>query len=217
MGDSSSYLHKILFAVAVIFSFVSCSQSMPELNFTASSVIFDYDNETDFPSARMAVFVDLSSDARRAESMKVESINTGYCWEADSLLKFENNDRKISGYTNFVMPNNELFPQGQYMVTYIDANDESCESTLYVSFQKEIAEMIAFDAASFLRSVGGIEYWAAYDSNEILLCFEQKGVDFTDSDSVWSAYRDATFAREVFMANGGRTMCIMPRIYKDIK
>ena len=97
----------ILIFAAVMALFISCSQNTPELTTTDYSVIFDYENAETVPEARLSIFAASASDVRRYERIRINSLETGLCWEVDNLTRLENEDLQWAGYTNLVAPENE--------------------------------------------------------------------------------------------------------------
>ena len=215
MSDSSCRLRKILFCLLLAVMFFSCAQTSPSVNYSNASVVFDYVNENDTPSSRMSVFIDLASDAHRSEYVRIESLSTGYAWEVYSPLKLESGEKKYTGYTNFVMPSGELFPQGQYRVIYTDANNESVESVMNVVYTKDFADLKASEAIGLIKTLGGTQYWALYDQSDILLYLIEKQGDSSDFENLWNKGSNVFSIREIWMSQASRTICIMPKKYKS--
>lgn len=189
---------------------MSCSQNTPELSATDYSVIFDYENEESLPSARLCIFASSASDVRRYEKIKIKSLETGYCWEADNLVRLESDDVQWAGYTNLAAPENEELPTGQYEITYQNADEKECTVTLDVRYDVELYEVLLSGLADYMAEKKGIEKIAVYDKEHILIYFGDRTEEFKTTRDIWNRYREAEYYQVIWYLRNGTIICIEP-------
>lgn len=209
---------KKLFLLFPFFLFLfSCSQNLPELNTVAGTVIYDFESEESTPDLRLGVFVDVSSDAHRAEFLKIVCFQNDFEWECNKPEKVSNGKKQYVGYANFVMPGKDSFPQGKYTVYYTDANgnEESC--IMNISYSTEILQMTPAETAEHLKTLHAVENLAVFDEEAVLIFYGEKSDELQNIESVWRRYPAADSARTVWTRNSGREMCIFPVVYKNGK
>lgn len=85
------YLLNIVF-ILFLFTIVGCSDSIPDVVSSKSSVIFTYDDYESTPNVRLAVFLEVSSDPRRVETISISSIKDNMKWLCEEPVVFS--DRK---------------------------------------------------------------------------------------------------------------------------
>lgn len=190
--------------------FISCSQNTPELTATDYSVIFDYEKDDSLPSARLAVFASSGSDVKRYEKIRITSLETGYSWEADNLVKLESDDVQWAGYTNLVAPENEELPTGQYEITYQNADEKECSLTLDIRYDVELYEVLLSGLADYMAEKNGIEKIAVYDKEHILIYFGDRAEEFRTTRDIWNRYREAEYYQVIWYLRNGTIICIEP-------
>ena len=199
-----------LFVSAILVSFMSCSQTAPEVNTAEYSVIFDYENETDFPSARLSVFSSSDSDVRRYQRIQITSLDTGYCWDTEVLSRLEADEIQWAGCTNLVAPDEEKLPVGTYEITYFNADEKKCTLTLDVKYDLEFYEVLLSALPEFMAQKNGIEKIAVYDKEHILIYFGDRTEEFTTTRDIWNKYRDAATYQVIWYTADGTVICITP-------
>lgn len=211
---------KFFFLIFTSIIFFSCSQNLPELNTVNYSYVFDFASVNDFPEIRLGVFVDVTSDVHRVDSIRIECKANEFEWECFNPVRFTSggkSKKQYAGYSHFVMPDNGPFPQGQFIVFYRDLNGNEESSALNIYGDSKIAEMKAAEAETYLKSKGAVENWVLYDENDVLVFFGSKEGDMKSLDFAWNRYNRAVSARTVWTQNNGRLLCVMPLIYKNNK
>ncbi len=201
---------RFLFYVLVMGIFISCSQNTPELSTTDYSIVFDYENEETLPTARLTIFASSASDVRRYEKIKITSLETGFCWEADNLVRLEADEVQWAGYTNLVAPENEQLPTGQYEITYQNADEKECTVTLDIRYDVGLYEVLLSGLADYMAGKRGIEKIAVYDKEHILIYFGDRTEEFKTTRDIWNKYREAQYYQVIWYTRDGIVICIEP-------
>ena len=201
---------RFLFFVLVMGFFISCSQNTPELSTTDYSIVFDYENEEALPTARLTIFASSASDVRRYEKIKITSLETGFCWEADNLVRLEADEVQWAGYTNLVAPENEQLPTGQYEITYQNADEKECTVTLDIRYDVGLYEVLLSGLADYMAGKRGIEKIAVYDKEHILIYFGDRTEEFKTTRDIWNKYREAQYYQVIWYTRDGTVICIEP-------
>ncbi len=200
----------ILIFAAVMALFISCSQNTPELTTTDYSVIFDYENAEALPEARLSIFAASASDVRRYERIRINSLETGFCWEVDNLTRLENEDLQWAGYTNLVAPENEKLPTGLYEITYFNADEKECTVNLEVNYDIGIYDVLLTGLADYMAEKKGIEKIAVYDKAHILIYYGDRTEELKTTRDIWNKYRDAEYYQVIWYSIDGTVICIEP-------
>lgn len=200
----------ILIFAAVMALFISCSQNTPELTTTDYSVIFDYENAEALPEARLSIFAASASDVRRYERIRINSLETGFCWEVDNLTRLENEDLQWAGYTNLVAPENEKLPTGLYEITYFNADEKECTVNLEVNYDIGIYDVLLTGLAEYMAEKKGIEKIAVYDKAHILIYYGDRTEELKTTRDIWNKYRDAEYYQVIWYSVDGTVICIEP-------
>ena len=200
----------ILIFAAVMALFISCSQNTPELTTTDYSVIFDYENAEAVPEARLSIFAASASDVRRYERIRINSLETGFCWEVDNLTRLENEDLQWAGYTNLVAPENEKLPTGLYEITYFNADEKECTVNLEVNYDIGIYDVLLTGLAEYMAEKKGIEKIAVYDKAHILIYYGDRTEELKTTRDIWNKYRDAEYYQVIWYSIDGTVICIEP-------
>ncbi|MCF0242686.1 MAG: hypothetical protein HUK25_08615 [Treponema sp.] len=206
------HIFPAFFSLSIFFS---CSQTVPEINSASSSVIFDYENTESLPQIRLAVFMDLESDARRSEKFKIRCKYSGYEWECENPVNFQNGKKTFSGYSNFVMPENLPFIEGQYLLDYEDAAGEKKSVTFSVYYNREICDKNSSEVLSLMETQKYERKIAVFKENDVLSYYDVYTEDLNEASKVWERYADGEYFRDVLLVNGNRAIILMPRVYNE--
>ena len=199
-----------LLPVAVCFVlFFSCSNTVPDLLSSHSSVIFDYQDEESPPLVRFAVFTEARSDVRRVSSIRIVSHVNNYEWTIDNVQIISSNGRQWAGYVNFVCPSGELIPVGEYTFFYTDAKGESAQSPFYIAYPVALAHAKARDVQMILGP-DATESIAVYDSDGVLMYCDARKENWKDSAIVWDEIKTASRIRTCFSIANNTVICFMP-------
>lgn len=205
-------MKRLLFLLAPLFLILfSCSQNLPELSAVSGTSVFEFESENDHPVMKLSVFIDVSSDVHRAAGLRLECLQNDYKWECENPLKFESGKKKYAGYTDFVMPGNKPFPAGRYILWYIDSNGNEDSTVLNINYQSDILQMTPKEAAAYCGKNEGVENWAVFDGDSVLLHYGEKG-DNLNPDDLWGRYPKAESIKTVWALK--KELLVFPAVYK---
>jgi len=199
----SSILLSILFMA-------SCTQVVPEVKYSSLSVVFDYKDEKTLPSARLCVFVETVSDARRYESINVKSAQNGFTWDVNDVFKIKSYDRMYAGNTSLLVPEGEKIPTGLYDVVFYNADLEKVETQTNLNYDSEFYECKSGDIPEMMRKRGGRKNIAIYDKEGKMLYYGERTDKLDDTRKIWNKYRNAASFNEVWKLPNNSVICIMP-------
>lgn len=199
----SSILLSILFMA-------SCTQVVPEVKYSSLSVVFEYKDEKTLPSARLCVFVETVSDARRYESINVKSAQNGFTWDVNDVFKIKSYDRMYAGNTSLLVPEGEKIPTGLYDVVFYNADLEKVETQTSLNYDSEFYDCKSGDIPEMMRKRGGRKNIAIYDKEGKMLYYGERTDKLDDTRKIWNKYRNAASFNEVWKLPNNSVICVMP-------
>lgn len=188
----------------------SCTQVVPEVKYSSLSVVFDYKDEKTLPSARLCVFVETVSDARRYESINVKSAQNGFTWDVNDVFKIKSYDRMYAGNTSLLVPEGEKIPTGLYDVVFYNADLEKVETQTNLNYDSEFYECKSGDIPEMMRKRGGRKNIAIYDKEGKMLYYGERTDKLDDTRKIWNKYRNAASFNEVWKLPNNSVICVMP-------
>lgn len=188
----------------------SCTQVVPEVKYSSLSVVFDYKDEKTLPSARLCVFVETVSDARRYESINVKCVQNGFTWDVNDVFKIKSYDRMYAGNTTLLVPEGEKIPTGLYDIVFYNADLEKVESQTTLNYDSEFYECKSGDIPEMMRKRGGRKNIAIYDKEGKMLYYGERTDKLDDTRKIWNKYRNAASFNEVWKLPNNSVICIMP-------
>ena len=209
LNSKSFSIYSLLTAALLVF-FISCSQNTPEIYSTDYSVIFDYEDDENLPSARLSFFSSSSTDVRRYQRIVITSAETGYSWDTEIITRLEENKEQWAGCTNIVVPPDEKIPTGKYEITWYNADEKECKVTLDVRYDTEIYDVLLPSLAEYMTRKHGIEKIAVYDKNHILIFFGDRTEELMTTRDIWNNYREAATYQVIWYSRNGNVICITP-------
>ena len=210
MGKSffkALHLSSILLSVLCM---ASCTQVVPEVKYSSLSVVFDYKDEKTLPSARLCVFVETVSDARRYESINVKCVQNGFTWDVNDVFKIKSYDRMYAGNTSLLVPEGEKIPTGLYDIVFYNADLEKVESQTTLNYDSEFYECKSGDIPEMMRKRGGRKNIAIYDKEGKMLYYGERTDKLDDTRKIWNKYRNAASFNEVWKLPNNSVICVMP-------
>ena len=202
-------LHLSSIFLSVLFM-VSCTQVVPEVKYSSLSVVFDYKDEKTLPSARLCVFVETVSDARRYESINVKCVQNGFTWDVNDVFKIKSYDRMYAGNTSLLVPEGEKIPTGLYDIVFYNADLEKVESQTTLNYDSEFYECKSGDIPEMMRKRGGRKNIAIYDKEGKMLYYGERTDKLDDTRKIWNKYRNAASFNEVWKLPNNSVICVMP-------
>jgi hypothetical protein len=188
----------------------SCTQVVPEVKYSSLSVVFDYKDEKTLPSARLCVFVETVSDARRYESINVKCVQNGFTWDVNDVFKIKSYDRMYAGNTSLLVPEGEKIPTGLYDIVFYNADLEKVESQTTLNYDSEFYECKSGDIPEMMRKRGGRKNIAIYDKEGKMLYYGERTDKLDDTRKIWNKYRNAASFNEVWKLPNNSVICVMP-------
>lgn len=212
MGKKLSKIKYIsLFSLSLIYVLLTgCSQNLPEVKQTNSSIIFEYEDEESLPYARFSVFAESVSNPRRFDSLTVRSLETEYEWEVEDLVILEDENKCYAGYTNFVMPEGIQIPKGKYSAIFKNADEEEFETEFYLDYNSKIYELTSSKIPDFMKSRSGNNKIAIYDNNSVLIFYGERTNELKTTRDIWNRYQNAEVFNDIWCASGNNVICILP-------
>lgn len=210
MGKS---FFKALLLSSILLSILlmaSCTQVVPEVKYSSLSVVFDYKDEKTLPSARLCVFIETVSDARRYESINVKSAQNGFTWDVNDVFKIKSYDRMYAGNTSLLVPEGEKIPTGLYDVVFYNADLEKVETQTSLNYDSEFYECKSGDIPEMMRKRGGRKNIAIYDKEGKMLYYGERTDKLDDTRKIWNKYRNAASFNEVWKLPNNSVICVMP-------
>lgn len=187
--------------------FSSCADEEPDAAGASAITVLSYSDYDSAPSIRLCVFLEMNSDVRRAESIRLFSPDKKYIWTMFDPIKISNGDKMWAGGVSFAMPNGAPFPAGEYTVEYTDANGFTAECAIKVS-----AAHIKGNAADKNRTGGKEEQCiAVYDKKDTLLYYGKEKSEWkNDENTLWKDIIGASYFRRYIAEDGGNVIFLMP-------
>ena len=210
MGKS---FFKALHLSSILLSLVlmaSCTQVVPEVKYSSLSVVFEYKNEKSLPTARLCVFAETVSDARRYESINVKSVQNGFSWDVTDVYKIKSYDRMYAGTTSLVVPEGEKIPTGPYEIVFYNADLEKVETQSSLNYDLDFYESKSGDIPEMMRKRGGRKNIAIYDKEGKMLYYGERTDKLDDTRKIWNKYRNAASFNEVWKLPNNSVICVMP-------
>jgi len=209
-------LKKSIFSITIFLSlfsvlFFSCSENLPEVHSVDYSLIFEYENETSLPKARLSVFVETLSEVRRAEELVLISEEADYYWETEDIVMLDTPKKKWAGHTNFVLPAPEQMPTGRYTVTFIDAAGEEVEAGLNLSYDKKLYSLKANQVDEYMSNHGNLKKVAIYDELNTLIYYGEETSELKDNNRIRNQYRSAAYKNIIWCRYDNTVICILPK------
>lgn len=189
--------------------FIGCSNSVPDVLRTDCTVVLTYDQEG-ISESRLSVFAQSGVDVRRCSRIKVHSIEGRYLWETDEIRKIAMGNFQWAGNCNLILPEGEKIPQGQYEITYINADEEQQVSYANLKYDEKLYDMKSEDIAVTM-SGNGSRYLAIFDSSDILLFLGEPTEDFYTTSDMLERFNNASYYKDVWIAYDNSVICILQK------
>ena len=193
---------------ALFFSFFSCSDTEADVSSAFGTAVFDFKDNESAPELRLAVFLQLSSEAQRTDSFTVSNEESGYSWEVSNPGIFNGINREYAYSINLNPPHDGEIPQGSYSVTYYDAAEGKDEARFSVNYKKELVTSTAQTFLEFLQNPN--ENIAIYDSSGELLFMGKAKPAWKENGEILRDYKLAESKRICYVTPGNAVICLMP-------
>ena len=195
-------------AIFLSFSFFSCAESDADVVSASGTMIFDFSDAESVPSARLAVFVQLTSDVRRTDNFTISNAESGYSWSVAKPGIFTGLNKSYAYSLNLSAPVGEDIPQGSYFVSYYDAAGSEDTIRFSVSYKKELFEATSSKCKEILENAA--ENVAIYDESGELLFMGKARSSWKTNEAILRDYRLAYTKRICYVTPGNTVICMMP-------
>ncbi len=202
---------KSIFSLICIFLssiFISCSQNSPSISITSFSIVYDYVNEQSYPDARMSVFIETAYDIRKAKSFSVKAVSNNYIWTAENPVIFENENTNFLGYSNFLLPVNEQFPNGEYEIKFTTKDENFVSTTLNINYYNDFYNITADKVEQRMKNLSYDKRLCIYDEVNTLIYFGDRTEEVSSKELMLHTYPNAKYYREAYVTRN--TICMLP-------
>ena len=190
------------------FSLFSCSDSVADIVSVSATTIFDFKDKESPPSARLAVFFQVSNEAQRSKSFTVSNEDSGYSWFVSNPGIFMGMNKNYTYSINLNPPPGKELPEGAYTVTYYDAAENSDDAKFYVNYKKELFTSNSENFREFLPNAN--ENIAVYDESGELLYMGKSKSSWDSNYDILRDYKLADTKRICYVTPGNAIICLMP-------
>ncbi|WP_027727388.1 hypothetical protein [Treponema sp. C6A8] len=198
-----------IFSAALLF--ISCAQNSLDINQSEMTVVFEYSDEENLPSARLCAFVESDSDSRRSGLLQLSTKKDGFIWNAQSPLRFKSGDKFWTGYTNFLMQKNEPFPLDSYRILIQNADEKEAEEVFDFNYDSSFYNLKASEVEEKMKSLGAVKKIAIYDESHSLLYYGDLKDNLSSSRKIWNVYSKANYFNVIWQTKDNTVICILPK------
>ena len=200
---SSDFKKHVIFLILIIsILFLSCNNTTPSIGNVSTSIIYDYSENKENPTAKIAVFVELFSDSMRIKDITITSPNNDYSWKIEEPVCFNNSNSIMLGSSNIMPVQNENFPNGVYSLVYTDIAQRTTKVTFSVPVLLQPTED---DLQKNTKKM-----CALYDKNNNLLYYGNRNQ--REIDSIKNDFLNAKTMYEVLVLEDNKTAIIEKKI-----
>jgi len=190
------------------FSLFSCSDSVADIVSVSATAVFDFKDKESPPSARLAVFFQVSNEAQRSKSFTVSNEDSGYSWFVSNPGIFMGMNKNYTYSINLNPPVGKELPEGAYTVTYYDAAENSDDAKFYINYKKELFTSNSENFKEFLPNAN--ENIAIYDESGELLYMGKAKSSWNSNYDILRDYKLADTKRICYVTPGNAIICLMP-------
>ncbi len=211
-------LPRIIFSLLVftVMFFTGCSESEPALDSVKGYAVFDYKDESQNPSVRLAVFAQVSSEVRRAENIRIKNVSTGFEWNCINPSVFSDDKNQWVGYADFLSPDGIDLPIGIYNFAYTDSQEKEVNLSFSLNYDSDLIKANAEKSISLLGE-NPKEKYAIYSEANVLLYYGEKKQNWINDEKIFSTDVKYSYYRKIYTDRYDGVVCIMPPVYKNTK
>lgn len=212
----------ILLSLLIVFC-ISCTNTEPSISFVDAKIIYNFEDNQNLPDQKLNLFLKMSSDVHRVDSLSLYNIETGYRWHITTPLISQADGSYYVGYTNIrgTSQNENLIPYGKYNVYFLDAQGRQEFAVFELEQTKSYEKMKLEELLEELKNENLTFYVAVYSENSTLLYYGAPlnewnvSLDFDkiNSKEIFLKYKDSNTIR-VFIQSGINYF-IMPKILQN--
>lgn len=206
------YIKKIFyfFSFFAVIIFFGCSNSPPKIDNVNTTVVFEFDDFENLPSSRLCVFVSPFENVRRVEKFSVLFLENDYEWETNDILQFQTSSKYYAGYTNFVMPKGEKFPNTEIQILYTESDEDEASCVGKLEYDSKFYECNLEEALKIIKSENYLEKISIYNENSTLIYFGDYVNELKSNENLLKKYKNANFMRKIWCSQDNSVICILP-------
>ncbi|MBP5284471.1 MAG: hypothetical protein J6Y93_07405 [Treponema sp.] len=200
---------KFLPLLFLIGLFSSCDFADPEILEGTASLVVDYENEHDKPSATFSVFLQMNNELQRTDIVEVKDSEGKYSWNVVSPELFSSDGKKWVGCTHLVYPDGEKIKKGRYSVLYTDAADNQLAAEVELDYPDSLLTCRSSEARNLLT--GKVtENIALYDKDKVMIFYGKKKTNWRSGSDITNSYKDCVYRRMCYSTDKNKIICLMP-------
>lgn len=210
----------LIFGISI--NLVSCSNTAPAIVNCEAKVVFDFENEKDTPKQKMNLFLKMTSDVRRTETINVNHNSSGLKWIVTNPMISQADNYYYAGYTNLqgVSQSCERLPKGEYSINYMDSQGREEFSSFNVFYDEKILKMKYPEFLSYISKENPQVFVGVYSKELNLIYYGKPRAEWNitkemkdlNSSKLFSVYNDSAFFRIFFIIDSN--VFVMPKIEK---
>lgn len=214
MKAGPSYILSFFLTLFLLFTVFSCSDTDINLLNAKGYVLFDYKDSVSKPEVRLAAFVEVSSEVRRVEAVRVKHISSQMEWNCLSPLIFSDSKRQWAGYSDFVSPEGMLIPEGIYDFSYMDAQKNEENLSFNISYNEYLAEG-NLDTLKKYSLDNKKETIVIYSETDSIIYHGPKKQNWSDEKKIFLSNKGSKYFRYVYSEVTENAMYLMPPVYRE--
>lgn len=199
------------FFVFTLF-FLSCSQDTKEINNCDFQVILEYKDSNSLPSGRFSFFTELSYDPRKVQSIELQDTQSDFKWKTSDVIQIQTSDKKMIGYTNFVLPKNYFFENSLYLIILNNFDGTSQTNHISLNYNKELLNMTQLECEHFLEQSQTKNNIAIFDKENKLIYYGEQTENLQTPRDIYLKYNQASYYNQIKILDSMKIMCKMPTI-----
>ncbi len=200
---------KLLIALSLAAFLPSCSDELPAIQDVRLAAVFDFRSPDAKPDMYLSLFVSPSSDIKTLKSLRLTHPDSGFRWNVDKPVTFENGARSWAGSPRLAPYRKTAFAAGDYVVEYVDKAERSGDFAARLAYPAALSDACAAEAAGILPAGSELNF-AVYDQEGNLLYYGKKNNAWAGFAQIRAEYPDAHSARECLVSPDGATVCLLP-------
>lgn len=173
-----------------------------------ATAVFDFKDNENPPSVRLAVFFQLANEAQRTESFTVSNDETCYIWHVSKPGIFTGLNKNYAYSVNLNAPEGEALPSGAYKVIYHDAAGNEDEARFSVAYNKELLSSNTESFRQYLTNSN--ENIALYDDSGELLYMGKAKSSWKNNAAILKDYKLCDVKRVCYVTPGNSIVCMLP-------
>lgn len=198
----------LIFLIPLVFIY-SCSSSSYSIPDVQIKLVVEYSN-TNVQTSRLSVICETTNDSRRFSTMTIHSAENNFFWSSQDLVKLKQSEKMYTGCTNFIMPENKPFPQGEYSVKLISYDENEIEVKKDFFYDSFFLGKTADEIHGYMVSVNAAHFISVYNNEDELIFHGEFLPEYEDNKrQIWNRFPKAAYYNEIWILPDQSVMCIL--------